>query len=122
MNLHILVEAGFNVPPGFIINTSAYREYVESNGLWDVIEESLRDIDGVKALQTASQRIRDAFSKGAIPGLIRNEITAAYSRYGKVAVRSSATAEDLPGTSFAGQQDTFLNVEGEEALLRAVVD
>ena len=122
MNLHLLVEAGFNVPPGFIISTSAYREYVESNGLWDVIEESLRDIDGVKALQTASQRIRDAFSKGAIPGPIRNEITTAYSRYGKVAVRSSATAEDLPGTSFAGQQDTFLNVEGEEALLRAVVD
>ncbi|TRO53625.1 hypothetical protein E2P71_05960 [Candidatus Bathyarchaeota archaeon] len=122
LNLHLLEEAGFNVPQGFIIGTAAYKEYVESNGLWSVIEESLREIDGVDTLLAASQKIREAFSKGTMPSDIRDEISVAYSGYDKVAVRSSATAEDLPDTSFAGQQDTYLNIEGEEALLRAVVD
>ncbi len=124
LNLHLMVDAGFNVPPGFIINTEAYKEYVESNGLWRIIEESIQDIDGIEALQRASEKIREAFSIGIMPSQIRDEILAAYSEknLGKVAVRSSATAEDLPDTSFAGQQDTYLNVEGEEALLRAVVD
>ena len=121
LNLHLLVKAGFNVPPGFVISTIAYKEYVESNGLWMVIEESLKEIDGVDSLQTASQKIREAFSKGTTSAIIREEIAKAYTGYDKVAVRSSATAEDLPDISFAGQQDTYLNVEGEEALLRAVV-
>ncbi|TRO51471.1 hypothetical protein E2P71_09030 [Candidatus Bathyarchaeota archaeon] len=122
MNLHLLVEAGFNVPPGFIISTAAYKEYVESNGLWGVIEESLLETDRVEKLQKASQKIRIAFSDGTIPSSIKEEITTAYSGFCKVAVRSSATAEDIPDTSFAGQQDTYLNVEGEEELLNAVVD
>ena len=122
LNLHLLTMAGFNVPSGFIIHTSAYNDYVDGNGLWDVIRGSLDDIDGVDSIRSASQRIREAFSKGTIPQGIIEEITDAYRGYGKVAVRSSATAEDLPDLSFAGQQDTFLNVEGDEQLLKAVVD
>ena len=124
LNLHLLVDAGFNVPPGFIINTEAYRKYVESNSLWSVIEENIRDIEDIEVLQSASEKIREAFSNGTMPSRIREDIVTAYTEKSleKVAVRSSATAEDLPDTSFAGQQDTYLNVEGEEALLRAVVD
>ncbi len=125
LNLCILVEAGFNVPPGYIIGTSAYKEYVEANTLQLVIDENITAItDTVESLQTASANIRQAFTEAKIPDGIKTEITEAYHQrsLGKVAVRSSATAEDLPETSFAGQQDTFLNVEGEEALLRAVVD
>ena len=90
MNLHLLEEAGFNVPQGFIIGTAAYKEYVESNGLWSVIEESLREIDGVDTLLAASQKIREAFSKGTMPSGIRDEITAAYSSYDKVAMLYNA--------------------------------
>ena len=125
LNLCLLVEAGFNVPKGFIIATSAYNEYVEANGLQSIIDENIAIIDDtVESLQTASEHIRETFTQGKMPETLRKTIIEAYQRHelDKVAVRSSATAEDLPETSFAGQQDTFLNVEGKEALLRAVVD
>ncbi|MCW4012203.1 MAG: PEP-utilizing enzyme, partial [Candidatus Bathyarchaeota archaeon] len=125
LNLCLLVEAGFNVPRGFIITTSAYNDYVKTNSLQLIIDENIASIsDSIESLQTASEHIRQAFTEGKIPETLRKEIIDTYRRNGldKVAVRSSATAEDLPETSFAGQQDTFLNVEGEEALLRAVVD
>jgi pyruvate,water dikinase len=126
MNLALLQQAGFNVPPGFIIGTPAYKAFVETNRLQKVIDSTLANVDWQKteALETASARIRTAFSNGRLPAEIRTAVCQAYLELGSppVAVRSSATAEDLPDLSFAGQQDTFLNITGEEALSKAVVD
>ncbi|MDJ0349341.1 PEP/pyruvate-binding domain-containing protein [Cryobacterium sp. PH29-G1] len=99
-NLGELVAAGFAVPPGFVITTAAYREVVA--GL------TIPTHDTVAALE--------------VPEAVRNSILEAYDELGagRVAVRSSATAEDLPGAAFAGQQDTFLGIEGGPALLDAV--
>jgi pyruvate,water dikinase len=80
--------------------------------------------DKPDTLEDASSRIRALFSAGTIPDYLANELRASYGRLGEraVAVRSSATAEDLPELSFAGQQDTYLNVVGTESLFKAVVD
>jgi pyruvate,water dikinase len=139
-NLAQLARAGFPVPGGFIVITDAYRRYVASNGLDGVIVHELarRDLTDPDDLEAASSVIRAAFSAaslgagpeagGAPEGLadLVQAICDAYRSLGDgdppVAVRSSATAEDLPDQSFAGQQDTFLNVVGEEALLEAVVN
>ena len=124
-NLARLVRAGFPVPGGFIVTTRAYRDFVQANGLADWIQEQVRraDPEDPKALEAASQAIRRRFLEGTMPEPIRRALLARYQAMGRpaVAVRSSATAEDLPDLSFAGQQDTYLNVVGEEALARAVI-
>ena len=126
MNLARLALAGFPVPGGFIVVTDAYRAFVAANGLSDRILEAVNaaPVDDPAALEAASQVIRARFAAGALPAGLADALSDAYVDLGRpaVAVRSSATAEDLPDMSFAGQQDTFLNVIGEEALLRAVVD
>ena len=116
-NLGELVRAGFPVPPGFVVTTAAYRAVLGQSGLG----ESLAAL--VKADAPGSE-IRQLFSATGIQGRLREDIAAAYAALGSgpVAVRSSATAEDLPGAAFAGQQDTYLNVVGESALLQAVAD
>jgi pyruvate,water dikinase len=125
-NLARLARAGFNVPPGFIITTSAYWAFVDANDLQRSILAALEKIspDNPASLQAASGAIRERFSRGKLPPEIAGDIQAAYTELGSppVAVRSSATAEDLPGFSFAGQQDTFLNVIGDGALLKSVID
>ncbi len=125
-NLARLIRLGFRVPPGFIIPTEAYRLFVEANSLADAIATSIQGLagDNLAQLENASTTIRAAFSAGVIPAATETPIRAAYSAMnaGSVAVRSSATLEDLPDLSFAGQQDTYLNVTGAEALLNAVVD
>ncbi len=105
-----MVNAGFPVPPGFCVTTRAYRAYVAHNRLAEVIR------DGTGA------EVEAAFLAGEIPAPMRDEITAALGTLGNgaLAVRSSATAEDLPEASFAGQQETFLNVRGRNAVLRAL--
>jgi pyruvate,water dikinase len=119
-----LAAAGFPVPPGFQITTSAYREFMAVNDLQPTIDASPRVLspDDPAALQGAATAIREAFLAGAIPDRIVAGIESAYAALGEppVAVRSSATAEDLPGLSFAGQQETFLDVRGDVALLDAV--
>jgi pyruvate,water dikinase len=113
-NLGELVRAGFEVPPGFVITTGAYREFVAGNDLAGRL---------VGAVPADSEALAGAFSAGAMPATAADEITAAYAALGTdvpVAVRSSATAEDLEDASFAGQQDTFLNVVGAPAVLAAV--
>jgi phosphoenolpyruvate synthase/pyruvate phosphate dikinase len=125
-NLVRLVRAGFPVPDGFIVSTQAYRDFVNANALIEKIERTLAHVptDDLDALESASFVIRQAFNAETLPQELAREIVEAYHRLGQgvVAVRSSATAEDLPGLSFAGQHESLLNVIGEEALMRAIVN
>ena len=124
-NLAALVRAGFAVPRGFVISTAAYVAFVEGNDLRAFVRETAESAiaDDPNALEVASVRIRERFEAGNMADDVVREIVVSYAELGAVpvAVRSSATAEDLPDMSFAGQQDTFLNVIGEAALLGAVV-
>ena len=121
-----LVQAGLPVPPGFVLNTAAYADFVEANHLGPGIHElaALSPTAAPQDYEDASKRIRALFTGGTMPAAIAAELGAAYGRLGggdtAVAVRSSATAEDLASASFAGQQDTYLNVRGEEGLAAAV--
>jgi phosphohistidine swiveling domain-containing protein len=130
INLARLSRAGFTVPDGFLVSTEAYRAYVSSNHLEAHIQQALEDFailsdtaNDPLALQEASTTIRNAFSTHILQPGLAEALRQAYRDLGKpaVAVRSSATAEDLPEMSFAGQQDTFLNILGEDALLVAVL-
>jgi pyruvate,water dikinase len=123
-----LSSQGVTVPPGFATTADAYWRYIEANGLREVIAAILNHLAGRKStLAKAGHAIRDAILKGDWPNDIAQSITAAYEELCRrsgggdidVAVRSSATAEDLPDASFAGQQETFLNIRGEHALLDA---
>jgi phosphohistidine swiveling domain-containing protein len=112
-----LLGHGFPVPPGFIITTDAYRLLLAETGLGEAL-------DGVDQNIPDGGTLRALFAHFGMPAALRAEIGEAYAALGggAVAVRSSATAEDLPGAAFAGQQDTFLNVVGEEAVGPAVSD
>lgn len=125
-NLALLVAEGFAVPPGFLILTNAYRAHVAQSDLDRFILSTLDGLDAgdPAALEAASKAIRSRFAAGNLSLELIADLRDAYAALGSgsVAVRSSATAEDLPDLSFAGQQDTYLNVVGEEALLKAVVD
>ena len=128
-NLAILSRAGFAVPPGFIVTTEAYRAFVIANGIGAGLLETAQALppDDLAELEASSQEIRALFNLGTLSAQFAQRIQAAYANLPAagdgppaVAVRSSATAEDLPGASFAGQQDTYLNVIGPEALIEAV--
>jgi phosphohistidine swiveling domain-containing protein len=123
-NLGELTRAGLPVPPGFVVVTDAYRAYLAEHQLADKIAALAAPTDDPAAYDDASAQIRALFSK-EVSDALRTEIAEAYATLGEdvpVAVRSSATAEDLPEASFAGQQDTYLNVCGLEDLLVAVRD
>jgi phosphohistidine swiveling domain-containing protein len=123
-NLGELTRAGLPVPPGFVIVTDAYKSYVADHELTDKIVELARPTDDPTAYESSSDSIRALFS-GQVSETLRAEIADAYAALGEnvsVAVRSSATAEDLPEASFAGQQDTYLNVRGLDDLVAAVRD
>ncbi|MEQ4519640.1 PEP/pyruvate-binding domain-containing protein [Pseudarthrobacter sp. B907] len=123
-NLGELLRAGLPVPAGFCLTTQAYRRATEGAGL-DAVHTSLaaaspEDLPGLAALAAAARRLVLAAD---VPADVVQAVSEAYAVLGPdvpVAVRSSATAEDLPFASFAGQQDTFLNVVGIEAVLAAV--
>ncbi len=125
-NLARLTRASFPVPRGWILATEAYRAFVSANELENVIQPALENLsaEDTQALEQASARIRAAFSVGILPAEIETAICTAYAAMNgaPVAVRSSATAEDLPDLSFAGQQDTYLNINSEGKLLQAVVN
>jgi len=115
-NLAILARAGLPVPAGFVVSTSAYRSFVREHRLEArIAEEMARPLDDPVAIDAASDRSRRAFEAAEIPAGVHEDVMAAYRALGAgpVAVRSSATAEDLPGASFAGQQDTVLDVEAD---------
>lgn len=124
-NLARLKRAGFPVPDGFLVPTSAYRAFVAANQIDRAIDAALAGLlaDDPAALETAAQSIRAAFAAGALAPALHAALAAGYRSLGEppVAVRSSATAEDLPDMSFAGQQDTYLNIVGSDALCRAVI-
>ena len=123
-----LASQGARVPPGFATTADAYWQYIEANGLRQTIADSLAALKaGHASLAEVGATIRREFVRGKWPQDIAEAIQASYRelcrRAGKadadVAVRSSATAEDLPDASFAGQQETFLNIRGDAALLDA---
>ena len=126
VNLGEMMHAGLPVPPGFVVSTDAYRAVIAERNLDAPIQEILSQIspDDSDQLERAATRIQELFQAVTIPAELRSAITEAYRSLGEnvsVAVRSSATAEDLPGLSFAGQYDTFLNVVGVDELLDRIV-
>jgi len=129
-NLGEMTRAQIPVPPGFIVTADAYFAFLEKAKLSTKIRSLLEPLDSndSKQLQQVASQVKKIISDAPMPAEIANEIKAAYAKLltikpsgrGLVAVRSSATAEDLPEASFAGQQRTFLNVDGEEEVLLAV--
>src|SRR5215212_9406331 len=122
-NLGELISVGLPVPPGFCVTTAAYRRAVAETGLAEAIDEALRDVrdEDLASTEAASAGIGTLFEDLPLPDDLAEAILAAYRSLGvpPVAVRSSATTEDLPGASFAGQQATSLNVRGGDELLGA---
>jgi pyruvate,water dikinase len=123
-NLGEMTRADIPVPPGFIVTANAYFDFLEESGLKDKIRQQLKPLDpsDSKQLQQIAAEIKKLIMGAAMPPELAKEIEQAYTQMGGglVAVRSSATAEDLPEASFAGQQRTFLNVEGEKEVVAAV--
>jgi len=128
-NLGEMTRAGFPVPQGFIVTAQAYYQFLDANDLRSTIKQYLEklDVNDSHALENASEKIKKAIIKAPFPKEISDLVVKSYFKmdphilkHAMVAVRSSATAEDLPGASFAGQQETFLNVYGEAALLEKV--
>ncbi|HET6756147.1 MAG TPA: phosphoenolpyruvate synthase [Burkholderiales bacterium] len=120
-----LHAAGVRVPEGFATTAQAFRDFLDANGLVERIAGELRslDVDNVSALAASGQKIRKWMCDAELPARLIEEVRQAYQKMGTdiaVAVRSSATAEDLPQASFAGQQETFLNVSGVETVLAAL--
>jgi len=126
-----LGKKGVNVPSGFAITAEAYKYVIEKAGIDQKIKETLADLDtrDIENLADRGEKLRNLIEHSRCPKELEEEIRVAYremeKRYGKnvdVAVRSSATAEDLPTASFAGQQTSYLNVRGEGDLLERVMD
>ncbi|UKA67723.1 phosphoenolpyruvate synthase [Arthrobacter sp. FW306-05-C] len=123
-----LIQAGLPVPPGFVLTTDAYSAFVSENNLGQAIQElaALPSDAAPEDYEHASALIRTLFTKGVMPSAIEAELKDAYQLLGggdtPVSVRSSATAEDLASASFAGQQETYLNVRGLEALSTAAIN
>jgi rifampicin phosphotransferase len=121
-----LLRAGVPVPDGFHLTTAAYKQFVTSNDLESGIQAALEKAETSKpdTLESVSGEIKELFLQGSMPEKISEAIFQAYASLPEdepaVAVRSSATAEDLPEASFAGQQESFLNVRGEKNLREAV--
>jgi pyruvate,water dikinase len=128
--LQNLTALGIKIPTGFVITTLSYYEFIKYNGLEKKIAKILSGIDprAFGSLREGGEHIRSCILEGEFPQQLQEEIINAYHLLSKgyqveetdVAVRSSATAEDLPNASFAGQQETFLNVKGASSVLNAV--
>ena len=129
-NLGELTQAGIPVPPGFVVTAETYEKFMEDSGINDKVLDILDqiDINDTKALQSAAEEIKSIIIETPIPDDMVMFIKEAYNqlcqRVGEddtdVAIRSSATAEDLPEASFAGQQDTFLHVSGDEEVIEYI--
>lgn len=132
-NLGELLQAGIPVPPGFAVTAQAYEKFITETGIakkiYKIIEKTVTDINDPHQYEKASKEIRQLIESTPILPQIEKAIKNAYNELGKrtkssrvfVAVRSSATAEDLPDASFAGQQETYLNVKGGKELVEKTV-
>src|SRR5215217_4792595 len=128
--LQNVAQLGIRIPDGFIVTVEGYYQFIEHNNLQNSIREIVEatDINDLTQLASCGARVRELIKTGMFPAKMEGEIAERYRalivEYGglsmDVAVRSSATAEDLPDASFAGQQDTFLNVCGQNALMEAI--
>jgi pyruvate,water dikinase len=128
-----MINAGLPVPPGFAVTAYSYERFIQekriAEQIYKIIKETITDLNDPKQYDVASKKIRGLIEKTLMPKEIENAIKKAYKDLNKrlelkdvfVAVRSSATAEDLPDASFAGQQETFLNVKGPDDLTDKVV-
>ncbi len=127
-NLGEMTQAGFPVPNGFAVTVEGYERFLEENQLHQYLIDVLKDTDvaNPESLENASRKIQHKIVTCSMPDLVAHETIKAYKKLSGpfkkalVAVRSSATAEDLPGASFAGQQATFLNIKGEAHLMQSV--
>ena len=129
-NLGELTNAGIPVPPGFVVTAGTYSQFITKTGIADQINQMLEglDINNTNELQEVSDKIKDLIITTAIPDDIQRMIIEAYNKLCLdvdiedvvVAIRSSATAEDLPDASFAGQQDTYLNISGIDDVIENV--
>jgi len=129
-NLGEMFRAGLSVPEAFVVTTDAYKSFLRSSGIQRQIEKLLEDIDvdSPKKLDNRAAKVRQLIESSPIPLEVASEISQSYARLRKgmkgglaaVAVRSSATTEDLKEASFAGQQSSFLNVRSESELLTAI--
>ncbi len=123
-NLGEMTNAGIPVPQGFIVTADAYFYFIETAGIREKIAGTLKSLDvhDSKQLQAKAAEVQEIIKSAEIPPEISEEIERAYVKMGRglVAVRSSATAEDLPEASFAGQQSTFLNIIGDKNVVNAV--
>jgi pyruvate,water dikinase len=127
-NLGELAAAGFAVPPAFVVTAAAYLAAMDRGGVRDELRSGFADasdaVDDPACLSDAADRLRALVRKAGVPDDLRDEVVAAYRRLGAAAVvvRSSATAEDTAGTSFAGMHETFADVGDETGLLRRLLD
>ncbi len=129
-NLGELLRAGIRVPPGYVVTAEAYKKFMEETGLFQKVLEIIKgiDVNNTEQLEEASKKIKQLILDTPMPRDLEELIRSYYRELAKrvgvenplVAVRSSATAEDLPEASFAGQQDTYLNVRGEDEVVRKV--
>ena len=132
-NLGEMLNADIPVPPGFAITAYAYKKFLEETSIadkvYDIIRETVKDKNDAAQYKIASEKIRKSIEVAKMPKQIESAILEAYKQLSKktrtsnvsVAVRSSATAEDLPEASFAGQQETYLNVKGEKDILEKTI-
>lgn len=123
-NLGELTQGGIPVPPGFIVTSQAYYSFLEESQLLVKIRALLKSLnhDDSSKLQEISEQIKELMMKAPLPSYLAQEVEEAYKKLGRglVAVRSSATAEDMPDASFAGQMRTYLNVQGHHDVLHAI--
>jgi len=123
-NLGEMTKAGFTVPYGFCVTTESYKEFIEKNNLSGFISKIIKDAN-LNNINHVGEEIRKKIIQSEMPSQVEQEIVRAVNKIGVdgyYAVRSSATAEDLAFASFAGQQDTYLNIKGEKSLLNSVKD
>ena len=128
-----MINAGIPIPPGFAVTAYSYKKFIEESGIsekiYTVIKETVTDPNDPKQYEVASKKIRELIESTPMPKDIKEAVRHTYQELCRrlstnavfVAVRSSATAEDLPDASFAGQQETYLNVKGEDELLGKTV-
>lgn len=123
-NLGEMTAAGITVPSGFVVTADAYKAFIKENHLEEMFHKELTEAGNDEAkLLDAAKKFRHAISEGKLPEEVEKAVREKYAQLGeqaRVAVRSSATAEDLPDASFAGQQETYLNVRGAEAVLTQI--